>query len=244
MATRTVAPAKKAPRAPAKRAKRAPAAATNQAQVVPGTTPGTSKPAETDTALVPGTTRDLNPRQRAFVAEYLKDKNATQAYVRAYGVSASVAESAGPRLFGHVRVAAEIERLERQMLAEVQRDTGITLERTLKEIARIAFFDPRKLFNANGQPLEVTELDDDTAAAIAGLDVLEEWEGAGKDRVLVGYVKKYKIATKLDALEKLMRNLGGYKADHDQGNNPLAKLLEGMGRSTLPIAQTVPDDDE
>ena len=57
MATRTVAPAKKAPRAPAKRAKRAPATATNQAQVVPGTTPDTAPAPESTTELVPGTTQ-------------------------------------------------------------------------------------------------------------------------------------------------------------------------------------------
>lgn len=216
MATRKVAPAKKAPRAPASRPKAAqrtkPAAATNPAQV------------ESDSTLPVG----LNPRQRAFVVEYLKDKNATQAYVRAYGVSAKVAESAGPRLYGHVRVTAEIVRLEKQQLAQIQKETGITLERTLREIARVAFFDPRKLFDKDGNPLSLPDLDDDTVAAIAGLDVLEEWQGTGENRTFVGLIKKYKIATKLDGLEKLMKHLGGYKEDHDQAGDAAAKALAGL----------------
>lgn len=53
------------------------------------------------------------------------------------------------------------------MLAKVQRETGITLERTLREIAKGAFHDPRKFFDDSGALKPVTELDDDTAAAIA-----------------------------------------------------------------------------
>lgn len=227
MATRKVAPAKKAPRAPASRPKAAKtASATNRTQV------------ESDSTLPTG----LNPRQRAFVVEYLKDKNATQAYVRAYGVSAKVAESAGPRLYGHVRVTAEIARLEKQQLAQIQKETGITLERTLREIARVAFFDPRKLFDKDGNPLSLSDLDDDTVAAIAGLDVLEEWQGTGENRAFVGLIKKYKIATKLDGLEKLMKHLGGYKEDHDQAGNPLAQMLAGMRRSTLPVQAKLSDE--
>lgn len=230
MATRKVAPATKAPRAPASRPKAAqrtkPAAATNPAQV------------ESDSTLPIG----LNPRQRAFVVEYLKDKNATQAYMRVYKATPAVADTNGPRLLGNARVTAEIARLEKQQLAQIQKETGITLERTLREIARVAFFDPRKLFDKDGNPLSLPDLDDDTVAAIAGLDVLEEWQGTGENRTFVGLIKKYKIATKLDGLEKLMKHLGGYKEDHDQAGNPLAQMLAGMRRSTLPV-QAKPSDE-
>ena len=101
-------------------------------------TPTTSTKAAPKPASPPTVpTGALNPKQRRFVVEYLKDHNATQAYVRAYGASPKSAETAGPRLLGDVRVKAEIVRLQDQALARVQIDTGITLERTLKEIARI-----------------------------------------------------------------------------------------------------------
>lgn len=184
----------------------------------------------------------LNPKQRRFVVEYLKDNNATQAYVRAYGASPKSAETAGPRLLGDVRVKAEIVRLQDQALARVQIDTGISLERTLKEIARIAYFDPRRMFGQDGRPLPIAELDDDTAAVIAGLDVLEEWDGAGQDRVLRGYVKKWKLADKKGALDMLMKHLGGYKEDNKQRTDPLAEMLEGMRRSTMPVNPTPTDE--
>ena len=81
----------------------------------------------------------LNPRQRSFISEYLKDKNATAAYMRAYGVSRETAERAGPRLMGHVGVKAEIDRHLSAVVEQVKHETGITMERVLRELAGMAF---------------------------------------------------------------------------------------------------------
>lgn len=173
-----------------------------------------------------GLPQDLNPRHRAFVVEYLKDKHAGNAYKRAgYSAEGNAAEVNGARLLRNAQIQAELLRLEQQALAKVQNDTGITLERTLREIARIAYFDPRRMFDAKGRPLNVTELDNDTAAVVAGLDVLEEWEGSGQDRTLVGHVKKWKLADKKGALDMLMKHLGGYKEDNSQAGSALGKAL-------------------
>lgn len=162
-----------------------------------------------------GKSTPLNARQRSFISEFIKDKSATLAYMRAYGCSKENAQRAGPRLMTHVGVKAEIDRLLSEMVETAKHEAGITLERVLRELARIAFFDPRKLFDKDGNPLRITDLDDDTAAAIAGLDVSEEYEGSGKDRVLRGYVKKWKLQTKDGALDKLMKHLGGYAKDNE-----------------------------
>lgn len=53
------------------------------------------------------TTEKLNAKQRAFVFEYLKDRNATQAAIRA-GYTAKNADVVGPRLLGNVGVQAAI----------------------------------------------------------------------------------------------------------------------------------------
>lgn len=159
----------------------------------------------------------LNPRQRSFVAEYLKDKNATHAYMRAYGSTKETAMRAGPRLMEHVGVKAEIDRHLSEIVEVAKHQAGITLERVLTELARIAFFDPRKLFDKEGNPVAVHQLDDDTAAVIAGLDVLEQYESDGAGgKQLVGHVKKWKLATKDGALDKLMKHLGGYAKDNAQ----------------------------
>lgn len=51
----------------------------------------------------------MTPKQEAFAREYVIDKNATQAAIRA-GYSAKTAHSAGPRLLENVEVRALIER--------------------------------------------------------------------------------------------------------------------------------------
>lgn len=148
----------------------------------------------------------LTAKVQRFVTEYLIDLNATQAAIRA-GYSARTAAAQASRLLTNVKVA---EAIQAAMKAREQR-TGITQDRVLQELARIAFFDPRKLLRDDGSPRPIQELDDDTAAALAGLDVLEEYEGSGEDRVFVGYTKKYKITDKNTALTNAMRHLGMLK---------------------------------
>jgi phage terminase small subunit len=84
----------------------------------------------------------------------------------------------------------------------------ITADRVLKEFARIAFVDPRNFFNPDGSAKDITDLDEDTASALAGFQIDDLFEGKGKDRQLIGYVKKYKIADKIRALEALAKHLG------------------------------------
>lgn len=158
----------------------------------------------------------LTEAKRRFVAEFVKDGNATQAAIRA-GYSEATAGQQGSRLLKDVRIKQAIEHAQKAIISQIQAETGITLERTLREIARLAFFDPRKMFDKDGKPLQIQDLDDDTAAAIAGVDVLEEYIGSGKDRVFVGLTKKYKLTDKKASLDMLMKHLGGFKEDNEQG---------------------------
>ena len=155
------------------------------------------------------------PDVKVFIREYLRDPNGPKAAIAA-GYSAKTAASQASRLLKSVKVRREIDKADAERLAKVQADTGITLERTLREIARIAYFDPRKLFDKDGKPLAITDLDDDTAAAIAGLEVLEEYQGSGQDRELIGHVKKWKLSDKKGGLDMLMKHLGGYEVDNQQ----------------------------
>lgn len=111
--------------------------------------------------------------------------------------------------------------------AELIEKMELTTERTLREIARLAYVDPRKFFHADGRPKDITELDDDTAAALAGMEVVEEWQGTGADRQVVGVTKKYKLADKNSALEKAMKHLGQYEKDNLQ-RNPISEMTEAQ----------------
>lgn len=188
----------------------------------------------------------LTAKQRAFVGEYLKDRDPEQAAIRA-GYSKRSAFSYGTGLLRNKLVAHEIQIIDARVLELVQVNTGINLERTLREIARGAFFDVRKLFNPDGSPKDITELDDDTASAIEGIEVIEQFSGNGENRVFTGNVKKYKLARRASSLDMLMKHLNGYDADNkgkgEGAVNALITLLLEMKRSSLPIVYEVPRDD-
>ena len=80
---------------------------------------------------------NITEKQQRFVEEYLIDLNATKAAIRA-GYSPKTADVQGPRLLGKVRVSCAIARAK----AERSRRTGITQDRILQELARIAFLNP------------------------------------------------------------------------------------------------------
>ncbi len=145
----------------------------------------------------------LTPRQAEFARQYLIDLSSANAAVRA-GFAPKFAARQGYKLLQlpHVQDA-----IREQMEARNKR-TQLDQDRVLRELAAIAFFDPRKLFDADGRPKPITELDDATAAALNGLDVQEVFEGSGDDRVFVGYLKKYKVADKNTALANAMKHLG------------------------------------
>ncbi|WP_313569878.1 terminase small subunit [Comamonas terrigena] len=122
---------------------------------------------------------ELTPKQARFVAEYLIDLNATQAAVRA-GYSARTAASQGARLLKQSGVARAVQAAQQARAVR----TEITQDRVLQELARIAFFDIRRLYREDGSMKDPCELDADTAAALASIEVKEELERGGGEEAL------------------------------------------------------------
>ena len=144
--------------------------------------------------------KKLTPKQQKFINEYLVDGNATQSAIRA-GYSKKTAQQTGSEnLLKPVISTAIIKALQEQ-----EQRTEITADWTLKEIHRIASFDPRKLYDENGNFKEIKDLDDDTAAAIGGIDVVHRNYGKDDDKT-EETTKKLKIWDKNSALEKLAKH--------------------------------------
>jgi phage terminase small subunit len=148
-----------------------------------------------------------------FAHEYIENGgNGTQAAIKA-GWSAKTAYQAGNRALKNARVQ-EILKAHRQRLAdEMAEKHGLTIDRILGELRRLALGDVRKLFNADGSMKALHEMDDDTAAMIAAIDVQEiDVEGAS-----IGRVKKIKLWDKNSALGNAMKHLGLFERDNEQG---------------------------
>lgn len=145
----------------------------------------------------------LNARQQKFVLEYLKDLNATQAAIRA-GYSERTAGAMGSENLKKPEIAEAVAAKQGKTMAKLD----ISAERILLERARLAFFDPRKLLDNTGRPKPIQDLDDDTAACIAGMKVSDKYEKPepGALEGNVSTVVEYKLADKnasLTALEKI-----------------------------------------
>lgn len=148
----------------------------------------------------------LTPKQERFVQEYLVDLNATAAAKRA-GYNEKTAYSMGQRLLKNVEVQSSIQEAQKSL----RNRTEITQEMVIRETAKLAFFDVRKMFDKDGKPLDISQLDDDTAAALVGLDVQDVYNFSEDEKQFIGYVKKYKMADKLKALELLGKRFGTWE---------------------------------
>lgn len=165
-------------------------------------------------------------RLERFCREYTIDSNATRAATVA-GYSPKTAMQQGSRLLRNVKVRTRIEQLQ----AEIATRNDITVDRVLRELGRIAFFDPRKLFDENGALKKIPDMDDDTAAVLASIDVDEITMGKGPDALVIGHTRKFKAFDKNTALGNAMRTLGLFKADNEQHTNPLKEMFDLINAS-------------
>jgi phage terminase small subunit len=144
----------------------------------------------------------LTKRQELFVAEYLIDLNATRAAKRA-GYSHAGAEVAGSKLLRNPKVSAAITEKHEQRLEKLE----ISADTVLQELAKLAFLDPGDFFEDDGSLKRIKDLDDNTRKAIAGLEVIELFEGTGEQKHAYGLLKKLKLADKGVNLERLGKHL-------------------------------------
>jgi len=137
----------------------------------------------------------LPVRQQMFVREYLSNGLKCAQALRAVGYSECSARRHTSRFTKNPTIARIVTRQAGRAMARRE----ITAERVLDEMAKVAFFDPRRIFDAKGGLLAPGEIGDEEAAAIAGLDVRQTQDGSE--------LKKIRLADKTKSLEMLGRYL-------------------------------------
>ncbi|MCE1476876.1 terminase small subunit [Enterobacter hormaechei] len=162
----------------------------------------------------------LTAQQRRFVAEYLKDANATQAAIRA-GYSKRNADKIGPELLGKTRVAQAIAQ---QQKASIERTLG-SADEVLAQMWQLATFDANQLsqyrrgacrycwgFGHHYQWRDIVEFEEETAKA-------EGRDGA-----------------------RLPEDTGGYGYDHNKEPNPQCPRCngDGIGHPYFPDTRKLP----
>ena len=149
----------------------------------------------------------LTAKQKKFVEEYLIDLNATQAAIRA-GYSPNTAQEQSSRLLSNVMVKNEIDKA----MAERSRRTGISQDRVLRELAKIAFVNPNDVINFSDATVKMTS--EENLAAIASVKV-KKIPGEYGDAT----EREVKLYDKLRALDLLGKHLGIYDKHESEDKN-------------------------
>lgn len=144
-------------------------------------------------------------KQARFAMEYVADFNATQAWIRA-GYSPNRADASASRALGIARVQAAVAIVRDALSKRV----AITAEDVLAQYKRLGWSNPKNLFKPDGTPKPIHEIDDDTAQAIAAIEI-EERNGEAK-------VTKIKMIDRKGAVDSVARCLGMFKDDKAAGD--------------------------
>lgn len=143
----------------------------------------------------------MTPKQERFIAEYLIDLNATQAAIRA-GYSQKTAASIGEENLRKPEIAQAVAKGTQAQLAKAE----LTAQMVKDRLAALAFVDPRKFFNADGTIKPITELDADTAAAVAQFEVIKKNAEAGDGHM--DTVHKVRLVDSTKPLQTLADHFG------------------------------------
>lgn len=148
-------------------------------------------------------------RRRVFVEAYISNfGNATEA-AKSAGYSAKTSRQQGARLLSDVAVSKQIAGRQEALAKKLE----ISTERTLRERARLAYYDIGDIATAGvKRPADIAKLPEDLRQAIAGW----KWDARGRFTLLM--IDKNPHLTALD------KHLGIYERDNEQ-SRPVTKVV-------------------
>lgn len=179
----------------------------------------------------------LTMKEQAFCREWPKDENGRQAAIRA-GYAPSTADNRAWYLLGKKEI--------RDAIDEIRKEAAMRLDisdiRVLREYAKLGFanMDDYSVLLPTGERVpDLSRCTRDQMAAVAELTVDEYVEGRGEDKRTVKRIK-FKLHSKVQALDALAKHLGLFQKDNEQSRadmDPLAALIkavqEGDGKGRI-----------
>lgn len=136
--------------------------------------------------------KELKPSEAKYVAELSNDISKGDAARRA-GLS-------------HIPNSIAVRRAITAINNEALTVAAINKERVVLQLGRIAFHDPRRLFDDEDNMLPFSQIDSDTIAGIAGFDVEKRTERHGENTETY-YVLKPRLRDSVRANEILLKYL-------------------------------------
>ena len=180
--------------------------------------------------------QQLTPNQALFCTEYLKDRNGTRAYQRAYPncKSENAAAVNAVKLLRNAKIDEYIK-TELEIIASKHK---ISVENLKAEESKIINRNIKALVDENSTPIPLADLPDDIAALVDQFEVkpviLKTVDSRGVSTSETQYQYKYKLADRGAALGRMERHLGMYKDKKEisgPGGEPLD--VDSMTRNDL-----------
>lgn len=102
--------------------------------------------------------------------------------------------------------------LREQQLAKM----GVSQQRVLEELARLAYADPLEMYDEDGCIRKISEIPEDLRRAITKIETKEIFEQDGRRKKYVGDAKTVILGAKEKALEMIGRHVGLFEKDNKQ----------------------------
>jgi len=144
--------------------------------------------------------KPLTAKQERFCELLVLGKSNLEAYQTAYNSTSSNMDSIGATasaLAADPRITLRIAALRLPAQEEFQKHR----KAWLFELMQMAMVDPGSFFDTHGNPLDIPSLPEANRKMLAGFEICEEFTGKGDARQSVGYVRKFKMLSKLEALK-------------------------------------------
>jgi phage terminase small subunit len=148
--------------------------------------------------------KQLTIKEEKATQSFMIDGNKTEAYKSAYStdkMKPSTINRKAHYLFNKPNVKARIEYLRE----EIAKKSEISIIEIVKDLAGIVKFDVKSMYDEEGKLLTIDKMPIQARKMITRI---ENVETKGKSKI-----SKITLVSKMDAVEKLMRHLGGYEKD-------------------------------
>ena len=143
----------------------------------------------------------LTAKQKRFCDEYLIDLNATQAAIRAGYKKSEYTDTNANKLLENTRIAEEIEKA----MAERSKRTGISQDRVIQELAKIAFVNASDVIDPKDASVRADATKEDLACIQSvKVKTMDGDKGSSIEREI-------RLNDKMKALELLGKHLGMFK---------------------------------
>lgn len=178
----------------------------------------------------------LTEKQERFCHEYLVDFHQQFAAIRA-GYPAAGAATASTRMLKNAKIQDRIAEIR----AQTSINTGASIERTVAALAKMAYVDPAEMYNSvTGELLPISQMPAHVRAAIVAI----EQDEIKVDGMVLGIVKKVKLAPREKAADMLLKHFGGYAEDNKQKKAVFEIIVDIVDDDDEKPQETANDNDD